>query len=81
VGRWVKLTFVELDDKGRALLPVSVRKKVRTRRFEIKVVKGKIELIPVEDIRALKGKYANRLKSPWIELEEKAEKFVKDTKR
>lgn len=75
------MTFVKLDDKGRVFLPASVRKKVRTRRFEVKVVKGKIELIPVKDIRALRGKYANRLRSPWAELEEKAEKSIRDRKR
>jgi bifunctional DNA-binding transcriptional regulator/antitoxin component of YhaV-PrlF toxin-antitoxin module len=75
------MTVVELDDKGRALLPASVRKKMGTRRFEVKVVKGKIELTPLEDVRELKGKYANLIRSSWTEIEEKAERFVRQGKR
>jgi hypothetical protein len=81
VGRWVILTVVELDRKGRALLPVSVRKKVASRRFEVKVSKGRIELIPLEGVKSLKGKYAARMRSSWQELEEKAEILVNKGKR
>lgn len=75
------MTVVELDRKGRALLPASVRKRVTSRRFEIKVSKGRIELIPIEGVESLRGKYASQLKSSWQELEEKAEKFVSQRKR
>jgi DNA-binding transcriptional regulator/RsmH inhibitor MraZ len=81
VGRWAILTVVELDRKGRALLPASVRKKVASRRFEVKVLKARIELVPLEDVKSLKGKYAARVKSSWQELEEKAEMFVTQRKR
>jgi len=75
------MTVVELDRKGRALLPASVRKKVASRRFEVRVSKGRIEFIPLEDVRSLKGKYATSVKSSWRELEEKAESFVNQRKR
>ena len=75
------MTVVELDEKGRALLPASLRKKLGARRFEVKLVEGRIELVPLQDLKALKGKYRNRLKTPWTKLEEKAEKFVRDGKR
>lgn len=75
------MTVVELDRKGRALLPASVRKKVASRRFEVKVSKGRIEFIPLEGVKALKGKYAARIRSTWQELEEKAEILVNQRKR
>jgi DNA-binding transcriptional regulator/RsmH inhibitor MraZ len=75
------LTVVELDRKGRALLPASVRKKIASRRFEVKVLKGRIEFIPLEGVESLRGKYAARVKSSWPELEEKAEMFVSQRKR
>lgn len=81
MGRWVTLTVVELDRKGRTLLPASVRKKVASRRFEVKVSKGRIELIPLEGVGSLKGKYAASVKSSWRELEEKAEVFVNQRRR
>jgi len=75
------LTVVELDEKGRALLPASLRKKLRVRRFDVKLVGDRVELVPIQDFRALKGKYRNRLKTPWARLEEKAEKFVRSRER
>ena len=75
------MTVVELDEKGRALLPASLRKKLRVRRFDVKLVGDRVELVPIQDFRALKGKYRNRLKTPWARLEEKAEKFVRSRER
>ena len=81
VGWWVTTTVVELDKKGRALLPAPLRKKVGVRRFEVRLEKGRIELIPIQGCMAVKGKYRNRLKTPWAKLEERAEKLVRDGKR
>jgi len=75
------LTVVELDRKGRALLPASVRKKVGSRRFEVKVSKGRIEFIPLEGVKSLRGKYATSVRSSWQELEDKAEILVIKRKR
>ena len=75
------MTVVELDNKGRALLPASLRKRVGARRFEVRLVRGRIELVPIEGLKALKGKYRDRIKTPWIRLEEQAEKFVRNGKR
>jgi len=75
------LTVVELDRKGRALLPASVRRKVASRRFEVRVSKGRIEFIPLDDVKSLKGKYASQVKSSWRQLEEKAETLVSQGKR
>ncbi len=75
------MTVVELDEKGRALLPAFLRRKVGARRFEVKLVGERIELVPLQDFKSLKGKYRNRLKTPWVKLEEKAETFVRDNRR
>jgi bifunctional DNA-binding transcriptional regulator/antitoxin component of YhaV-PrlF toxin-antitoxin module len=72
---------VELDEKGRVLLPASLRKKLRARRFEVRLVQGRIELVPIQDLKALKGKYRDRIKTSWPRLEEQAEKFVKNGRR
>ena len=71
------MEVVELDRKGRVLLPGSMRKRLGTHRFRVKIVEGRIELIPLRGVKALKGKYRKRLKTPWAKLEEKAEKSVR----
>jgi len=75
------LTIIELDDKGRALLPSSLRKKLRARRFEVRLTDGKLELVPLEDMKALKGKYRHLIRTPWVKLEEKSERLVRAGRR
>jgi len=75
------LTVVELDEKGRLLLPAPLRKKLGARRFELELVAGRVELAPIQDVKALQGKYRNRIKEPWAKLEEMAEKLVREGKR
>jgi DNA-binding transcriptional regulator/RsmH inhibitor MraZ len=64
------LTIVELDEKGRLLLPASLRRKLGARRFEVGLVAGRVELAPIQDVKALEGKYRNRIKGPWVKLDE-----------
>ena len=71
------MKIVELDPKGRVLLPASLPKSLGTRRFRVRIVREHIEPIPLRDAKALKGKYRNRLKTPWARLEERAESSVK----
>jgi len=75
------LAVVELDEKGRVLLPASLRRKLGARRFEVRLVAGRVELAPLQDVKALKGKYRNRIKTPWAKLEEMAEKLVREGRR
>ena len=75
------MTVVELDEKGRLLLPASLRRKLGARRFELGLVAGRVELAPIQDVKTLKGKYRNRIKEPWGKLEEMAEKLVREGKR
>jgi len=73
----IGLTVVELDEKGLLLLPAFLRRKLGARRFELGLVAGRVELTPIQDVKALKGKYRNRIKEPWGRLERKAEKLVR----
>lgn len=75
------MPIVELDEKGRALLPAALRKKFRTRRFEARAVGGLIELVPLEDMKAVRGKYRGRVRKSWSALEELGEKLVRQGKR
>ena len=75
------MTTVELDEKGRALLPISIRKKLGVRRFEVNLLDDRIELIPLGSVKTLKGKYKGLLKEPWRKLEEKADRYVREGKR
>ncbi len=75
------VTIVELDEKGRALVPASIRKKLGARRFEVNLLDGRIELISLGSVKALKGKYKGLLKEPWWKLEEKADRYVREGRR
>jgi len=70
------LTLVELDKKGRILLPAEVRKNFKTRRFALRVDRERIELLPMPDLGSLRGKYKSSIKPSWGELEERAEQLV-----
>ena len=72
---------VEADQKGRILLPIEMRRKLRSNRFEITQKGDRLELQPLLDVQDLKGKYKHLIKSEWEELEEKAESLVSDGKR
>ncbi len=75
------MATIELDEKGRALLPASIRKKLGAKRFEVKVVNGRIEMMPIGSVRALKGKYRGLLREPWSKIEERAERIVRQDRR
>jgi DNA-binding transcriptional regulator/RsmH inhibitor MraZ len=68
--------IVELDDKGRVLIPAEIRTKVRSRRFKISTRGRVVELEPLATFEELKGKYRHRIKSDWETLEAKSEELV-----
>lgn len=72
---------VEADEKGRVLLPIEVRRKLKSRRFRIILKDGRLELEPLPNAKELKGKYRNIIRSEWEELEERAEEFVSEGRR
>ena len=75
------MTTIELDEKGRALLPAQIRRKLGARCFEVKLVGDRIEMIPLGRVKALKGKYKGLLKEPWWKLEEKADRYTRERGR
>ena len=72
---------VEMDSKGRVLLPANVRREVRGRRFSLDVKGGRILLEPLPDPESVRGKYKHLLKISIDELEEAQEKFVTSRRR
>lgn len=75
------MTLVELDKKGRILLPAEIRRNFKTRRFALRVDGERIELLPLPDLGSLRGKYRDAIKSCWKELEERAERLVVEGRR
>jgi len=49
------MKVVKMDKQGRIVLPAETRKKVRAKRFEIKVKDNIIELRPADDLDSLFG--------------------------
>ena len=68
--------IVEADEKGRILLPIEMRRKLKSRRFKVTAKGVKIELESIADVLELKGKYREVIASEWEELEEKGEELV-----
>jgi bifunctional DNA-binding transcriptional regulator/antitoxin component of YhaV-PrlF toxin-antitoxin module len=67
---------VESDEKGRILLPIEMRRKLKSKRFKV-IVKGDfLELHPLVGIEELRGKYRGMIHSEWEDLEDKAEEMV-----
>lgn len=67
-------TKVELDKRGRLLIPAEIRKGLPSRTLIIKKLEDRIELIPLPDPRTLKGKY--RIEGSLEDIEELQEKRV-----
>ena len=65
----------ELDEKGRVHIS-SVRREVKTRRFNLYVKGGKILMEPVRAPATVKGKYKGLMRVSVEELEEAQESFV-----
>ena len=68
--------IVELDEKGRVLIPAEIRRKIRSRRFRVSTRGDIVELQPLATLEEIKGKYRHRIKSDWEVLEEKSEDLV-----
>jgi bifunctional DNA-binding transcriptional regulator/antitoxin component of YhaV-PrlF toxin-antitoxin module len=68
--------IVELDEKGRLLIPAEIRRKIRGRRFKVSARGGVVELEPLEKVEELRGKFRHVIKHDWEELEEMGEEFV-----
>jgi bifunctional DNA-binding transcriptional regulator/antitoxin component of YhaV-PrlF toxin-antitoxin module len=67
---------VEADEKGRILLPMEIRRRIRAKRFRVTTRGESIELQPLKSPDVLQGKYRRLIKLEWEELEERSEDFV-----
>ncbi len=74
--RMAKTVTVELDVKGRVHIPSSVRREVKSRRFNLYVQGGKILMEPVRAPETVRGKYKGLLRVSVEQLEEAQESFV-----
>lgn len=72
---------VELDKRGRLLLPAEIRNKIKSKRFLLKESGEKLELEPLPKAEEVKGKYKDLLEKDLEGLEEDQEKFVKQGDR
>ena len=72
--------IVEMDDRGRVLIPKRLRESIGSRRFLLIVRDGKIELIPLDDpkeaLKKLKG--SRKLPLNWKEAKRIAERLVNE---
>jgi len=71
---------VEIDDRGRILIPKRLRESIGSRRFLLTVRDGRIELIPLEDpqeaFKKLKG--SRHLPFDWKEAKKIAERLASE---
>ena len=72
---------VQADSKGRILLPLEVRRRLRSRRFELKLEGDEVVLRALTDFRELKGKYRHLIKGTIEQLEEAGERIVREGRR
>ena len=59
---------VEMDAKGRIVIPSSFRRGLTSRRMILKRIDDHLELIPLPDPKSLKGKY--RIEGKMEDIEE-----------
>ncbi len=71
-----RVVVVEIDEKGRLLIPPSLRRELKSRRFTVSVKGGRLVMEPVKPPDAVRGKYKGLLKVGIEELEEAQERFV-----
>lgn len=68
---------VELDSRGRLLLPADIRKKMGTKRFLLEESDKGIELEPIPDPESVKGKHKGLIEKDLEEIEKDQEELVR----
>jgi bifunctional DNA-binding transcriptional regulator/antitoxin component of YhaV-PrlF toxin-antitoxin module len=61
--------IVEMDGSGRVYIPAEIRRRVKARRFRLRLVEGGILLEPVDDVDAYYGKFGPARYSTVEEIE------------
>ncbi len=75
-----EVTVVEMDDRGRILIPSPIRRRLKSRLFKVKLLsEGALLLRPVEgEVEGLGGKYRGVVRAQsFEELEEDQEEFLR----
>jgi bifunctional DNA-binding transcriptional regulator/antitoxin component of YhaV-PrlF toxin-antitoxin module len=67
---------VEMDAKGRIVIPSSLRRGLASKRIVLRRVNDHLELIPLPDPKSLKGKY--RLEGRMEDIEELQEQKLSE---
>ena len=65
---WTRTVIVDLDEKGRVLIPGWRSRESKARRFKLSPDRGRILMEPVDNSEAVRGKYRNLLKVNMEEL-------------
>jgi len=66
--------LVEVDKKGRVLLPSQIRKRMPSRKFELRIENNSIIMESLPDPESIRGKYKGLLKGKSIwQVEEEQE--------
>jgi bifunctional DNA-binding transcriptional regulator/antitoxin component of YhaV-PrlF toxin-antitoxin module len=64
---------VEIDGSGRIYIPAEIRRRVKARRFRLRVVEGGIFLEPIDDVDVYYGRFSPARYSAVEEIEEALE--------
>jgi len=64
---------VEIDGSGRIYIPAEIRRRVKARRFRLRVVEGGILLEPIDDVDVYYGKFGPARYSTVEEIEKAVE--------
>ena len=72
--------IVEMDDRGRILIPKRVRRSIGSKRFLLTVSGGRIELIPLSDPKTAFKKLKGSREFPfdWREAKRTAERLAEE---
>lgn len=62
---------VEIDAKGRIVIPSSLRRRLSSKRMILRSVDDRLELIPLPDPKSLRGKY--KIAGKMEDIEEQQE--------
>ena len=64
---------MEIDGSGRIYIPAEIRRRVKARRFRLRVVEGGILLEPIDDVDVYYGKFGPARYSTVEEIEKAVE--------
>lgn len=70
------MEIVEIDGTGRIYIPAEIRKRIKAKRFKLRLVEGGILLEPIDDIDIYYGRFGPAKYSTVEEIERALEDAV-----